>query len=190
VTLPTVVAYKHNRMSTTDHGLVAAHPHRNPYAPEQLVTRKRMVRQRPLLIAAAVVLVFGGGIVGAVVALNSSSDVVPAGACPVTGGYYAYAVPQDPAHPPAAGSSAPSWGWTPRKHQIKVGDRMRIDGRMWRVTEIAAMPGVEPVGRPFGIEAWPPIRIHRVNGKAVVVPPKPGNYSLTMCGRLVFQPVR
>ena len=51
------------------------------------------------------------------------------------------------------------------------------------------MPGVEPVGRPFGIEGWPAIRIRRVNGKAVAVPPAPGNYSLTMCGRLILSRV-
>jgi hypothetical protein len=139
-----------------------------------------------MLIAAAVIVIWGGGVAGGVAAMNSLSVVQPAAACPVTGGYYAYAIPGDPAHPPAAWSSAPSWGWMPRKHQVRIGDRMRLDGRLWRVTEIAAMPGVEPVGRPFGIEGWPAIRIRRVNGKAVAVPPAPGNYSLTMCGRLIL----
>jgi hypothetical protein len=74
----------------------------------------------------------------------------------------AYAVPGDPAHPPAAGAGATSWGWTSRKHQIKVGDRLRENGRLWQVTEIAAMPGVEPVGRSFGIEGWLRIRFRRV----------------------------
>jgi hypothetical protein len=145
-----------------------------------------MTIDRSILIAAAVVVVWGGGVAGGVVALNGLSDVVPAVPCPVTGGYYAYAVPDDPAHPPAADSSAPSWGWMPRKHQVKVGDRIRVNGRLWQVTEIAAMPGVEPVGRPFYIISWPMPRMRRVNGKLV---PVKGNYSLTMCGRLVFRPV-
>jgi hypothetical protein len=55
---------------------------------------------------------------------------------------------------------------------------MRLDGRLWQVTEIAAMPGVEPVGRPFYILSWPMPGQHL-----------PGNTSLTMCGRLVFRPV-
>jgi hypothetical protein len=51
---------------------------------------------------------------------------------------------------------------------------MRLHGGLWQVTEIAAMPGVEPVGRPFGILGWQP---------------PTANASLTMCGRLVFRPV-
>jgi len=164
-------------MSSADHRVVAAHPWRLPFALE-----------RPIVIAAAVVAASAGGVVGGVVALNGLSDVVPAGACPVTGGYYAYAVPDDPAHPPAAGSGAPSWGWMPRKHQVEIGDRMRLNGRLWQVTEIAVMPGVEPVGRPFYIISWPLPRLRRVNGKLVPLR-RTGNYSLTMCGRLVFRPV-
>ena len=117
-------------------------------------------------------------------ALNSSSSAIRAvGACPTTGGYYAYAVPQDPAHPPPADSGPTSWGWTPRKHQIKVGDWLRENGRIWRVTKIAAMPGVEPVGRPFSIIGWPPLVLKGYKQRVS------GNTSLTMCGRLVFQPV-
>jgi hypothetical protein len=134
--------------------------------------RRRMVKRRALVAVFAVLT--AGGVAGAALALTSSSAVQPAGPCPVTGGYYAYAVPDDPAHPPAAGSGATSWGWTPRERQIKVGNWLREDGRLWRVTEIAAMPGVESVGRPFGILGWQP--------------PSPTT-SLTMCGRLVFQPV-
>jgi hypothetical protein len=137
---------------------------------------KRRMRKRRILIA-TLALLTAGGVAGAAVVLTSSSAVQPAGACPVTGGYYAYAVPQDPAHPPAAGSDASNWGWTPRKHQVRVGDRMRLNGHLWQVTEIAAMPGVEPVGRPFAILGW-----LTVGGHA-------SNPSLTMCGRLVFQPV-
>src|ERR1700748_3835658 len=136
----------------TDHGVVAPHPRRLTVAPGRVIAgAKRAARQHPVLIAAAVVVVWGGGVAGGVLALNSLNDVAPAGACHVNGGYYTYAVPDDPANPPAAWSSAPSWGWTPRKHQVKVGDRMRLNGRMWKVTGIAAMPGVEPVGRPFYI---------------------------------------
>jgi hypothetical protein len=40
------------------------------------------------------------------------------------------------------------------------------------------MPGVEPIGRPFGILGWP------MEGRHVS-----GNTSLTMCGRLVLRPV-
>jgi hypothetical protein len=175
----------------TDHGVVAPDPRRLTFAPGRVIAgAKRAARQHPILIGAVVVVVWVGGVTGGVIALNSLNDVAPAGACHVHGGYYTYAVPTDPAHPPAAWSGAPSWGWTPRKHQVKVGDRMRLHGRMWQVTGIAAMPGVEPVGRPFGIAGWPPIRINPVNGKAVVPPMGPGNYSLTMCGRLIFSAVR
>jgi hypothetical protein len=89
-------------------------------------------------------------------------------------------VPEDPAHPPAADSGPTSWGWTARKHQVKIGDRMRLSGKLWQVTEIAAMPGVEPVGRSFAIIGWPPIQQHEKWS---------GHASLTMCGRLVFAPV-
>ena len=146
------------------------------------------MRKRRLLVALLAVLMVGGA-AGVAVELTSSSAVQLAGPCPVTGGYYAYAVPQDPAHPPAAGAGATSWAWTPREHQVKVGDRLRENGRLWQVTGIAAMPGVGRVGGPFGIEGWPPIRFPRVSGKLVPIRRTPGNYSLTMCGRLIFQPV-
>lgn len=168
---------------------MTVHAPRLPFFLHPLMAEsKRRMRKRRIVIALLAVLVVGGA-AGAKVAFNPSTAVRPAGACPVTGGYYAYAVPQDPAHPPAAGSGASSWGWIPRKHQVKVGDRLREDGRLWQVTEVATMPGVEPVGRPFGITGWPMPRLRRVNGKAVVIPRPPGNYSLTMCGRLVFRPV-
>ncbi len=134
--------------------------------------------KRRRLVLALVVLLVVGGAAGAAVALTSSSGVQAAGACPVTGGYYAYAVPEDPAHPPAAGDGATSWAWTPRRHQVKVGDRLRENGHLWQVTGIAAMPGVEPVGRPFGINGWPMVGQH-----------VSGNASLTLCGRLIFRPV-
>jgi hypothetical protein len=154
-------------MTVTDHG-VAAPRQRQPLVLRPVIDgAKRAARQHPILIAAAALVLWGGGVAGGVAALNSVSDVQAAGTCPVTGGYYAYAIPENPAHPPAAGSSAPSWGWTPRKHQVKVGDRMRLNGRLWQVTEIAAMPGVEPVGRPFSIISWPLPRMRRVNGKLV-----------------------
>jgi hypothetical protein len=148
---------------------------------------KRRMWKRRFLVAVLTVLAVGG-IAGAAVVLTSPTVVPLAGSCPVTGGYYAYAVPQDPAHPPAASAGATSWAWTPRKHQVKVGDRLREDGRMWEVTGIAAMPGVEPVGRPFSIISWPMPLLHRVSGKLVAVQ-RHGNYSLTMCGRLVLKPV-
>jgi hypothetical protein len=159
-----------------------------PFLLDPLIAEaKRRARQRRFLLT-LILLALGGGAAAAAVTLNSAEVVQPGGACPVTGGYYAYAVPDNPAHPPAAGSGAGSWGWTPRKHQVKVGDRMRLNGRLWQVTEIAAMPGVEPVGRPFAILSWPLPRMRRVNGKFVPVR-RHGNYSLTMCGRLVFRPV-
>ena len=136
------------------------------------------MRKRRVLVTALAVLVVAGA-AGAAVVLTSTTAVQLAGPCPVTGGYYAYAVPQDPAHPPAANSGATSWGWTPREHQVKVGDRMRLNGRLWEVTGIAAMPGVEPVGRPFAILGWPQPGQQKVSGDT----------SLTMCGRLMFQPV-
>ncbi|HEY7422267.1 MAG TPA: hypothetical protein VH541_09660 [Gaiellaceae bacterium] len=160
-----------------------------PFSLEPLMAEaKRRMRKRRVLIAVLTVLVVGGA-AGAAEVVTSSSGIRPAGACPVTGGYYAYAVPEDPAHPAAAGDGPTSWAWTPRKHQVKVGDRLRENGRLWEVTEIAAMPGVEPVGRPFGIIGWPGIRFHRVAGKLVPYQPVSGNTSLTMCGRLVFRPV-
>ena len=162
-------------MMSVDHGASAPRAWRLPSAFGPVIAgATRALRQHPVLISAAVIVV-GGAAAGAAVALNSSNAAQAAGPCPKTGGYYAYAVPEDPAHPPAAGSGPTSWGWTPRKHQVEVGDRMRLNGRFWQVTEIAAMPGVEPVGRPFGILGWQP--------------PAP-NTSLTMCGRLIFRPVR
>jgi hypothetical protein len=152
---------------------------RLPFALHPLVAeaKRRMRRRRLLLLVLA--LVIGAGAAGATSAIYPSSGAVrPAGACPVTGGYYAYAVPDNPAHPPAADSGPTNWGWTPRHRQLRAGNWMRVGGHLWRVTEIAAMPGVEPVGRPFGIMGWP------MPGQHV-----PGNAGLTMCGRLVFQPV-
>jgi hypothetical protein len=149
-----------------------------PFSLEHLVAEaKRRMRKRRLLVLLAIVV--AGGSAGATWALYPSSAAVqPAGACPVTGGYYAYAVPQNPANPPAADSGATSWGWTPRHRQLEPGNWMRVGGHMWRVTEIAAMPGVEPVGRPFAIISWPMVGQH-----------VSGNTSLTMCGRVVLQPV-
>jgi hypothetical protein len=137
---------------------------------------KRAAQQHPVIIAAAVIVVAGGA-AGATVAFNSSGAVQPAAPCPVTGGYYAYAIPQDPADPPAAGSDATNWRWTPRGQQVKVGDQMRLNGRLWQVTQVVTMPGVEPVGRPFAIVGWLTVGRHV------------SNPSLTMCGRLVFRPV-
>lgn len=150
-----------------------------PFSLHPLVVeaKRRMRRRRLLLVALAIAL--AAGATGATLAFSSSAAIRPAGSCPMTGGYYAYAVPQDPAHPPAASSGAPSWGWTPRKRRLRAGNWMRVGGHLWRITEIAAMPGVEPVGRPFAIVGWPMVG-QRVSG----------NTSLTMCGRLVFEPVR
>jgi hypothetical protein len=168
---------------------MAIHAHRLPLSLDPLVAEaKRRMRKRRLLIALLAVLVVGGAATAAAL-LTRPSAVQLAGPCPVTGGYYAYAIPQDPAHPPAAGAGATSWGWEPRAHQVKVGDRLRENGRLWEVTGIAAMPGVGPVGHAFGINGWPPIRFHRVSGKLVPVRRSPGDYSLTMCGRLMFKPV-
>lgn len=182
-------AYNGGEMTSPSHTSAVGRPWRLAFALGLAIAgAKRVGREHPILIATFVALV-GGGAAGATVVLNSAAGVQPAAACPITTGYYAYAAPQDPAHPPAAGSGPTSWGWTPRKHQVKVGDRMRLNGRLWQVTEIAAMPGVERVGRPFGIIGWPGIRSRRVSGKLVPVRRASGNTSLTMCGRLVFRAV-
>jgi hypothetical protein len=153
-----------------------------PYLPLSLdpliAEAKRRMRKRRVLVAAFVVLVVAGA-AGVTMVLNSTTFVQRAGSCPVTGGYYAYAVPPDPAHPPAASSGAAGWGWTPRKRQVKIGDRMRLNGQLWQVTKIAAMPGVEPIGRRFAILGWPQPLQQKVSGDT----------SLTMCGRLIFRPV-
>lgn len=156
---------------------MTVHVPRLPFSLDPLMAEaRRRTRKRRMLVAALAALAAGGAAVAAA-ALTSTSRVQPAADCPVTGGYYAYAVPQDPARPPAADSGATSWGWTPRKYQVRVGDRMRLNGHLWQVTEIAAMPGVEPVGRPFAILGWLTV------GQPV------SNPSLTLCGRLVFQRV-
>lgn len=137
-------------MTSTDHGAAAVRPWRLPFALGPVIARaKRVARQHPVLIAAALV---GAG--GAAVTLTSSSAFQPAAACRGWKGYYAYAVPQDPAHAPAPGAGATSWGWTPRKYPVKVADRINVNGHLWQVTKIAAMPGVEPMCRPFGIIGW------------------------------------
>jgi hypothetical protein len=155
---------------------------RLPFALDPLMAEaKRRMRKRRVLIAAVAVLI-GGGAAGAGVALTSSGPVQSvSGACGRWTGYYAYAVPQDMTHPAAAGSGATSWAWIPRKHALRVGDRFRLGPhqRLWQVTGIAAMPGVEPVCRPFGIYGWP------MPGQHVS-----GNTSMVLGGRLVLQPVR
>jgi hypothetical protein len=50
-----------------------------------------------------------------------------------------------------------------------------MDGHMWKVTGIVAMPGVEPVCRPFSIVGL---------GSAK----SPFNKGLVMAGRLVLKP--
>jgi hypothetical protein len=52
----------------------------------------------------------------------------------------------------------------------------------------AVAPGVEPVGHGFVIEGWHPIRFRRVSGKLVSMKGASGNYTLTICGRLMFLP--
>jgi hypothetical protein len=56
---------------------------------------KRRMRNRRVQIAVLAVLIAGSA-AGAEQVLASSSAVQPAGACPVTGGYYAYVVPGRP----------------------------------------------------------------------------------------------
>ncbi len=164
-------------MTATGHSVAAGNISRLRFALGSLIARARRASQQHPVLVAVVVIVVVGGAAGATVALNSSSAVQSATACPVTGGYYAYAIPQDPAHPPAAGSDATNWRWTPRAQQVKVGDRIRLNGQLWQVTQIVTMPGVEPVGRPFAIVGWLAVGRHL------------SNPSLTMCGRLVFRPV-
>jgi hypothetical protein len=64
----------------------------------------------------------------------------------------------------------------PRIHPLQPGNWIRVNGHMWRVTEIAAMPGVEHECRAFGILGLPPR--------------SPFEKGLVMAGRLVLQPVR
>jgi hypothetical protein len=164
-------------MTTASHSGTAGHAGRLPFALADVAAwAKRLAAENLVLLAVAVVLL-GGGAAGAAVALHSSG-VVPASACPSPGPpYYAYAVPQDPAHPPAAGSGPTSWGWQPHIHPLKIGNWVRgMDGHMWEVTGIVAMPGVEPVCRPFAI-----IGLGSANS--------PFNKGLVMAGRLVLQPV-
>jgi hypothetical protein len=139
---------------------------------------KRVVRQHRVVSAVAVLVLVGGGVAGGVAAFNSVSNVRPAAACPAPGPpYYAYAVPPDPAHPPAAGSGPTSWGWQPHIRPLKVGNWVRgMGGHMWKVTGIVTMPGVEPVCRPFAI-----VGLSSANS--------PFNKGLVMAGRLVLQPV-
>jgi hypothetical protein len=144
-----------------------------------MVEAKRRMRKRRVLVAALAVLI-GGGAASAGVVLTSSSPVqAVSGACGAWTGYYAYAVPQDLRHPAAAGSGSTSWGWIPRKHALTVGEQFRIGphGRLWQVNGITAMPGVEPVCRPFAISGWP------LPGQRVS-----GNTSMVLGGRLVLQP--
>jgi hypothetical protein len=163
-------------MTASGHSVAAKHSSRL-WLGAVIAGVKRAVRQHPL-IGAALVVLWGGGVAGGVLALNSVSDVQAAAACPAPGPpYYAYAVPPDPAHPPAAGSGATSWGWQPHIHPLKVGNWVRgMDGHKWKVTGIVTMPGVEPVCRPFAI-----IGLGSANS--------PFNKGLVMAGRLVLRPV-
>jgi hypothetical protein len=153
---------------------------RLPFSLDPLMAEaKRRMRKRRVLVAVLAVLI-GGGVVGAAVGLTSSSAVQPAGRCKAGGYQYAYAVPPDPQHPPAAGSGATSWGWQPHLHPLKVGNWVRgMDGHMWKVTAITTVPGVEPLCRPFAILGWP-----QAGGEPVY-----GHGALVMAGRLVLQPV-
>jgi hypothetical protein len=163
-------------MTASGRTVMAKHPARLRLAPV-IAGAKRAARQHRLLIAVAVLVLVSGGVAGGVVALNSVRNVRPAAACPAPGPpYYAYAVPSDPGHPSAAGSGATSWGWQPHIRPLKVGNWVR-DGRLWKVTGIVTMPGVEPVCRPFAI-----IGLGSANS--------PFNKGLVMAGRLVLQPVR
>ncbi len=154
---------------------------RLPFALDPLMAEaKRRMRKRRVLIAVLAVLI-GGGAAGAGVALLSSSPVQSvSGACGAWTGYYAYAVPSDMRHPAAADSGATSWGWIPRRHALRAGDRIRLSshGRLWQVDGITAMPGVEPMCRPFAIIGWPLIGQH-----------VSGNTSMVLGGRLLLHPV-
>lgn len=163
-------------MTATGHGVTTRHPSRMRLALGPVIAgARRVVRQHPVRVAAAVVVVWGGGVAGGVVALSSESVVQPAAACPATGGFYA--VPDNPAHPPAGDSGASSWGWMGRHRRVKVGDRMRLNGRLWQVTGIVTMPGVEPVGRQFSIASI------AVGDTFTATTPQ------IMCGRLIFRAV-
>jgi hypothetical protein len=166
-------------MTASGHSVAAKQPARLKLAPLMARVERAVVRQHRLLIAAAVPVLLGGGVAAGVVAFNAVSNVRPAAACPAPGPpYYAYAVPSDPAHPPAAGSGPTSWGWQPHIHPLTAGTWVRGDGgHMWKVTGIVTMPGVEAVCRPFAIIGL---------GSAH----SPFNKGLVMAGRLVLQPIR
>ena len=165
-------------MASTDHTVEAPHPRQRSALGAVIDGAKRAAKQHPILIAAAVVVLCGGGVAGGIVAFNSGSAVQTAAACPTPGPpYYAYAVPPDPAHPPAAGSGPTSWGWQPHIRPLKVGNWVRgMDRHVWKVTGIVTMPGVEPVCRPFSI-----VGLSSANS--------PFNKGLVMAGRLVLRPV-
>ena len=170
-----------NRRDASDDGAMTVHVLRPPFSLDTLVAEaKRRMRKRRVLTAVLAVLI-GGGAAGAAVALNSSSALQPAAACRGWTHYYAYAVPQDPTHPPAAGSGATSWGWMARRHPLKAGDRISLRGQPWQVTGITAMPGVEPVCRPFGITGWPPVSLGGQHNY--------GDTSMVLGGRLILRPV-
>jgi hypothetical protein len=165
----------------SDNSAMTAHLPRLPFTLDPLMAEaKRRMRKRRLLVAVLAVLAVGGAASAGVILISSSPVQSVSGACGAWTGYYAYAVPQDLRHPAAAGSGATSWGWIPRKHALKVGERFRLGphGRLWQVNGITAMPGVESVCRPFGINGWP------LPGQHVS-----GNTSMVLGGRLVLQPV-
>ena len=168
-------------MISTDHSAAPTYARWLPLALGRVIAGARnALRQHPILIAAAAVVgVGGGGAAGVAATRTSSSAVQPAAACGGWTGYYAYAVPEDPAHPPAAGGGATSWGWMPRRPALKVGNRIRLrpDGPLWQITRIAAMPGVEPLCHAFGIVGWP------LAGQQIS-----GNTSMVLGGRLIVRP--
>ena len=104
---------------------------------------KRRMRRRRLLILAAALLV-GGAATGAALTQGGSSGFQAAAVCPAAGSYV-YEVPNHPGQAPTAPAWPPggndSWAWTPRWHALQVGNWVRADGRLWRVSGIAALPG-------------------------------------------------
>jgi hypothetical protein len=158
-------------MTSTDQGVAAPHP-RQPFALGAVIDgAKRAAKQHPVLIAAAVVVLWGGGVAGGVAALNSLSAFQAAAVCPAASAYV-YEVPGYPAQVPSAPAWPPGkaygWGWMPRRHALKVGNRLRLSGRLWQVSAIAALPR--------------DCKFFGVSGHAS----PPGG---TLAGRLVLRPV-
>lgn len=144
------VAYKGAEMISTDHAAAERHPW------WLLAGAKRAAERHRVLLAAAAV-AMGGGAAAAALALTSSSSFQAAAVCEGAS-TYVYEVPSYPNRTPTAPAWPPGgndyWGWMPRTHALRVGDRLRVNGALWQVAAIAALPGeckyFGVIGSPLG----------------------------------------